>query len=90
MNKKKWVSFFQMFSVQMIQYCIVCISYIALSKENYLITAITDTICGINSFFIIKKIIKSDETVGTDAFGYVVGGTLGSLLAIWISKHFMH
>jgi hypothetical protein len=87
---KKWISFLQFFFIQLVQYCICCISYIALSRYNYTFTAITDTIYGINSFFLIKKIVKSDAAVGLDTLGYVMGGTVGSLLAIWVSKHLMH
>lgn len=90
MQKNKWASFWQLFFIQLVQYCIVSISFISLSRENYLMTAITDTVYGFNAFFVIKRIVKSDDKVGLDAIGFVLGGTIGSLLAIWITKHVLH
>lgn len=86
----KWKSVLQLFLVQLVQYCIVSISYIAMNRGQYMLTAATDTVFGFNAFFIVKRIIKSEATLGWEAAGYTAGGVLGSMIAIYASKHWLH
>lgn len=84
---QKWKEFAILFAVQFLGYCIVCISYIALAKGSYLITFCTDITCGLNSYFVIRRISASaDNKNPLGLVGYTLGGACGSMLAIWISK----
>jgi hypothetical protein len=85
-NSQRWREFFILFFVQLFQYCIVCISYIALNKGSYVWTFATDIICGLNSFFIIRKIATTETKNTLGLVGYVLGGATGSVLAIWLTK----
>ena len=77
-------SFMLIFGVQFIQYCIVSISYRAMAQGRYVWTFVTDMIYGLNSFYLIKRIMKSDSNL--EIIGYTLGGACGSMLAIWITK----
>ena len=87
---KRWPNikaFCLMFAIQFIQYCICSISYRAMAQARYGATFVTDVVFGLNSFFIVKKIAQEEkETQTAAAFGYTLGGALGSLLAIWLTK----
>jgi hypothetical protein len=83
---RAWKEFFTLFFVQLFQYCIICISYISLAKANYAWTFGTDIICGLNGYFIIRKIAATESKNPLSIVGYTLGGAIGSMLAIWISK----
>jgi hypothetical protein len=40
-----------LFFTQMVSYCVVCISFIAMAKGRYLLTFIADVGCGLNGYF---------------------------------------
>jgi hypothetical protein len=86
MAKIDWKEFFLLFFVQLFQYCIICISYIALAKANYGVVFVTDLVCGVNSYFLIRTIAGTEGKSKLGIVGYVLGGATGSMLAIWISK----
>ena len=88
--KSTWKNVWLLFAVQLIQYCIVSVSYIVMNRGYYGLTFITDTVYGLNSFFIVKRIVKTGDTLGWEAIGYTLGGSIGSLLAIWVTKHWIH
>lgn len=84
-----WKEFGLMFGVQFFQYCIICISFIALAKGRYVWTFVSDAACGLNSYFIIRRISNSDAKSHLGVIGYTLGGSSGSMLAIWLTKHLM-
>lgn len=88
--KERSKEFALLFSVQFFQYCIVCVSFIALAKGSYAWTFITDMACGINSFFIIQRISSMDRKSHSGMVAYTIGGASGSMLAIYLTKRFMH
>lgn len=82
----KWKEFWLLFGVQAFQYCIICISYISLAKGSYFWTFSSDIVCGLNGYFIIKKIANSEAKNTLGIIGYTLGGATGSMMAIWIAK----
>lgn len=85
----RWKEFFLLFFVQAFQYCIVCISYIALAKGSYAWVFTTDIICGLNGYFLIRKITATETKNVLGIIGYTLGEATGSMLAIWITKRMM-
>ena len=89
-SKSKLRTCITLFLVQLVQYCIFCISCIVMNRGQYAATFVTDMFYGLNAFFIVKKIASSDNVLGIEAAAYTVGGATGSVLAIWITKHWLH
>jgi hypothetical protein len=60
----------------------------AYMKGLYAWTALTDALIATIGFVVVRRIAKesSDSLHGPTLFGYVSGGTLGSLFAIWLTK----
>jgi hypothetical protein len=73
-----------LFVIQILMYGLLCINYRAVAQTEYNIAAISDFTIASFSFFVIRKIAKSD-----DAFhqwvGYVAGSVAGSYLGIYLS-----
>ena len=73
-----------LFVIQILMYGLLCINYRAVAQTEYNIAAISDFTISSFSFFVIRKIAKSD-----DAFhqwvGYVAGSVAGSYLGIYLS-----
>jgi uncharacterized membrane protein YeaQ/YmgE (transglycosylase-associated protein family) len=85
----RWKEFWTtLFVVQLISYCLFCLSLIVVTRGNYLGTVVTDTLYGLNAFFIMRRVAKMDDSSKMGMFGYTLGGTIGSLLSIWITNHF--
>jgi hypothetical protein len=83
---EQWKEFWTLFVVQLISYCLFCLSMIVVTRGSYLGTIVTDTLYGVNSYFIIRRVSKAGEDSAMGATGYTLGGTVGSLLAIWITN----
>ena len=79
-----------LFFVQLFSYGICSVSYIVMNRGQYALTFGFDLLFGLNAFFIVKRIAKSDDKLGWDATAYTLGGATGSVLAIWITKHWLH
>lgn len=73
-----------MFIIQLISYTLLVVNYRAVAHANYFWSAITDFAIASFSFFVIKKIAKSDDSLHL-WFGYAMGGLAGSILGIWLS-----
>jgi len=86
----KWREFLTLFAVQFTQYLLFCLSIIVLSKGSYLGIILTDTAYGLNSYFIIRKISTEGDKSHLGLAGFTLGGTCGSLVAIWLTKKFSH
>ena len=82
---QKIKEFLLMFFVQIINYCLITINYRAVAHANYFLTGISDFIFASLNFFVIKKIAKSEDTIH-QWLGYSLGGVVGALLGIYVSK----
>ena len=82
---KEMRDFFLMFFSQLCSYMLITMNYRAIAHGNYLWTASTDLLFAGFNFGLIKRIAKSE----TDAAwaGYTIGGVVGSMLGILITKH---
>jgi hypothetical protein len=49
----------QLFFTQMFAYCVVCVSFIAMNRGNYILTFVTDVGCGLNSYFLIRRVAQA-------------------------------
>lgn len=77
--------FLKFFAVQCVQYFLITANYRAIAQGSYAWTAGTDFMfAGIN-FMLIKKIADSDKNRWAWA-GYTLGGVVGSLGAIYLTK----
>lgn len=81
----KLKEFITLFIIQVISYSLLCINFRAVAQAHYIQSAITDFIIATLSFFVIRKIAKSEDTFHGWA-GYALGGVVGSFLGIWLSK----
>lgn len=57
-------------------------------QGSYSWTAVTDALIATMNFIVFRKMVKdsNDDIHGPTLFGYVIGGTCGSLFSIWITK----
>jgi hypothetical protein len=81
---KKWKDSSLLFLLQLINYTLLVINYRAVAHANYFWSGITDFAIASFSFFVIKKIAKSDDSVHL-WLGYALGGLAGSFVGIWVS-----
>ena len=73
-----------LFLIQVVLYGLLCINYRSVAEAHYNLAAVSDfTIASLN-FFVIRKIVKSDEALH-QWVGYVLGSVAGSYLGIWLS-----
>lgn len=77
-----------MFVIQLISYTLLVINFRAVAQADYFWSALTDFTIASFSFFVIKKIAKSDDSIHL-WLGYALGGLAGSVLGIWVSL-FIH
>lgn len=52
-------------------------------------TAISDMLLASVNFYIIRRIVRDDEAK-LDLLFYVAGGVVGSLVFMYISKHYLN
>lgn len=69
-------------------YGILCINYRAVAQANIATAAITDAMIASLSFFVIRKIAQSNESV-IEWAGYTIGSIIGSVIGIYISTYFL-
>lgn len=84
----KTKEFFTLFFIQIVSYSILCVNYRAVADAQYHVSAISDFMIASMSFFVIRKIAKSDDAMHQWA-GYALGSVVGSYLGIWISTTFL-
>jgi hypothetical protein len=76
------------FGTQFVSYFIIVANTRALAQASYLWTAVTDTLFTAQSFAVAKFMIDNKECRTWYAgLGMTIGGTVGSLFAIFITKH---
>ncbi len=73
-----------MFFIQVVSYTLLCINFRAVAQAHYVQSAASDFVIATLSFFVIKKIANSDDTVH-QWLGYALGGVVGSILGIYTS-----
>ena len=73
-----------LFFIQICSYSLLCINFRAVAQTQYHLAAVTDFTLASMSFFIIRKIAKSDDALH-QWIGYVTGSVVGSYLGIYIS-----
>ena len=74
-----------MLGIQTISYGLLVINYRAVAQAHYFWSALSDFAIATLSYFVIKRIATSDNTLH-QWLGYALGGVVGSLFGIWISK----
>jgi hypothetical protein len=73
-----------LFAIQACSYSLLCINYRAVAETQYHLAAITDFTLASMSFFIIRKIARSEDALH-QWMGYVTGSVAGSYLGIYVS-----
>jgi hypothetical protein len=79
-----WKDATLLFIIQLVSYTLLVVNYRAVAQANYFWSGITDFAIASFSFFVIKKIAKSDDSFHL-WLGYALGGLAGSFVGIWIS-----
>jgi hypothetical protein len=82
--KKKIKEAALLFIIQICSYSFLCINFRAVAQTQYHLAAITDFTLASMSFFIIRKIARSEDALH-QWLGYVAGSVAGSYLGIYIS-----
>ena len=70
--------------IQIVSSSLLCINYRAVATTQYHEAAVTDFMIASLSFFVIRKIAKSEDSLH-QWMGYAIGSVIGSYLGIWLS-----
>ena len=81
---KKFKEASLLFCIQIVSYSLLCINYRAVANTDYHEAAVTDFMLASLSFFIIRKIARSEDALH-QWVGYVLGSVCGSYLGIYLS-----
>jgi hypothetical protein len=85
-SKKK--TFLVAAATEFFSFFLVVVNTRAYTKGLYGWTFATDSFFITQAFFVAKWMVEVKQMRGMVAyFGFLFGGTLGSLFAIWITKH---
>jgi hypothetical protein len=76
---------FILFFAQMLSFAIITINYRAVAQASYLWSILTDLIVAGLSYFVVRKISKSKDSV-CQWFGFTIGSAMGTAIGIWLSK----
>lgn len=82
--KQKFKESAILFLIQICSYSLLCINFRAVADAQYHLAALTDFSLATMSFFVIRKIARSEDAFHQWA-GYVLGSVAGSYLGIYIS-----
>lgn len=74
-----------MFVVQVVSYSLLCINYRAVAQAHYFQSAVSDFAIATLGYLVIKRIANSDNSLH-QWLGYAIGGVVGSIVGIWLSK----
>jgi len=86
--KSKIGQFGFMFCTELISFFIICSNFRAVAQGSYFWTALTDTLFSAQAFVIGKLMIDEPNARSWSAgLGCTIGGTCGSLLSIFVTKH---
>lgn len=73
-------------AMQILMHGVLCLNFRAVAQANIPIAAGTDALVASLSFFVIKKISQSNESI-LEWAGYTIGSVIGSVLGIYISTY---
>ena len=77
---------FTLFGLQFLNYSLIVINTRAYTNDHIVFTIVSDFVLASINYFIIKKI--SDEvSSAVNWFSYTLGGTLGAVFGMFISKY---
>lgn len=81
---KKFKEALLLFCIQIVSYSLLCVNYRAVANTDYHEAAITDFMLASLSFFVIRKIARSEDALH-QWLGYVLGSVCGSYIGIYAS-----
>lgn len=82
-------SFLKFFVLEFIAYLLVCTNMRAIAAGSYLWTLSSDSIITLNGFYIMRVFMREPDNKVAVA-GAMLGGMLGSALALFITKRQLH
>ena len=74
-----------MLGIQTLSYGLLVINYRAVAQAHYIWSALSDFAIATLGYFVLKHLASSDSTLH-QWLGYALGGVVGSLFGIWLSK----
>jgi hypothetical protein len=86
MTRAKAREFGLFFVTQCVSYILVVVNQRAVTHSEYLLTALSDFALGSLGFFLLRKIVKSDDALH-QWLGYALGGVAGGIIGIIIAGH---
>jgi hypothetical protein len=75
-----------LFIAQMLSFSIIAINYRAVAQANYLWSILTDIIVASLSYFVVRRIAKSNCSSIAQWIGFTIGSATGTAIGIWLSK----
>jgi hypothetical protein len=79
---------FILFFAQMTSFAIITINYRAVAQASYIWSITTDLVIASLSYFVVRKIAKSKESICQWA-GFAIGSAIGTAIGIFISLHIL-
>ena len=76
---------FILFFAQMLSFAVITINYRAVAQASYVWSALTDVVVAGLSYFVVRRIAKSKDSI-IQWLGFTVGSATGTVIGIWISK----
>lgn len=79
------IVFFSQFAI----YFLIIANNRAFNRDDYFLAGSTDMLFASLQFFIIKRIAKDEDKSYATFTGYVLGGVIGTLVSMYVSKEFL-
>lgn len=77
-------------AAEFVSFFIIVANSRSIAQGNYLWTGVTDTFFNLQAFVIMKLAIEDPNgRTWAAGLGATVGGTIGSLVSIWVTKHWL-
>lgn len=73
-----------LFLAQMCSFAIIALNYRAIAQAQYLWSILTDLFVATISYFVVKKIAKSKDSIW-QWIGFAIGSAVGTVIGIFIS-----
>jgi hypothetical protein len=78
------IDFLSFLGIQFVSYFILVFNIRAVAKLHYTAAIFTEAAHLLILWFVIRRVVESDSMGAL--FGYVVGGTLGTLASMYLSR----
>ncbi|HOD62465.1 MAG TPA: hypothetical protein PKG96_10250 [Bacilli bacterium] len=75
-----------LFGAQMTSFAVISINYRAIAQANYLWSVLTDIVVASISFFVVRRIAKSNANSIAQWIGFTIGSAVGTVIGILVSK----